>query len=267
MGKLMASLTQSMGLGSFAPHVEGMTNNGLREIVNFLPLIGAGIGGMAGGSQGAIAGATAGSSISSAQAQSDANAANLAESQRNRDFQANMSNTSYQRVIEDMKKAGINPALAISQGGASTPSGSTSSVEPVDFGGGIPAAINAAVDMKAKQATIKKVESDTGLNTGVAAIQKAQATKMREETRITSAEATRAEQTSEFYKKHPWLIPLKETLGTTSSAMGQAAQGALILKALRPSSTTSTEDTPTNKDKETLWKSYNNRPKYLKRFQ
>lgn len=52
------------------------------------------------------------------------NAYNTIESQKNRDFQAYMSNTAYQRMADDLKKAGFNPALMISNGGASTPSGS-----------------------------------------------------------------------------------------------------------------------------------------------
>lgn len=45
-------------------------------------------------------------------------------------FQERMSETSYQRAVQDMRKAGINPMYAYSQGGASTPTGAAASGGP-----------------------------------------------------------------------------------------------------------------------------------------
>lgn len=50
------------------------------------------------------------------------------QAQKLRDWQEYMSSTSYQRAVEDLRKAGINPLLAISSlSGASTPSGAMAS--------------------------------------------------------------------------------------------------------------------------------------------
>lgn len=59
--------------------------------------------------------------------QNSANSVNIAEAQKNRDFQAQMSNSAYQRSRADMEAAGLNPMLMASMGGSSTPSGSTAS--------------------------------------------------------------------------------------------------------------------------------------------
>lgn len=52
---------------------------------------------------------------------------NAEEAAKNRSFQEYMSGTQYQRAIADMKNAGINPMLAVSQGGAGNVSGASGS--------------------------------------------------------------------------------------------------------------------------------------------
>nr|DAU33475.1 MAG TPA: minor capsid protein [Microviridae sp.] len=59
---------------------------------------------------------------------------NSAEALANREWQERMSSTAYQRAVEDMKKAGLNPILAFSNGGASTPGGSAGTISGASMG-------------------------------------------------------------------------------------------------------------------------------------
>lgn len=65
-------------------------------------------------------------STSAQRAWTDAETANniaIQEANKNRAYQTYMSNTAYRRAVEDLRAAGLNPILAVSNGGASTPVG------------------------------------------------------------------------------------------------------------------------------------------------
>ena len=68
--------------------------------------------------------------IASANAQADANQQNIGLAREQMAFQERMSNSAYQRATDDMRKAGINPMMAYSQGGASTPPGALAETAP-----------------------------------------------------------------------------------------------------------------------------------------
>lgn len=53
----------------------------------------------------------------------DTNAASAQAAQAQIDFQREMSNTAFQRQVQDLKLAGINPMMATHLGGSSTPQG------------------------------------------------------------------------------------------------------------------------------------------------
>ena len=90
------------------------------------------------------------------------------QAQQQMDFQERMASTQWQRTVEDMQAAGINPAMAYSQGANAAPSGamaSGSSGSSVDPGRGLSmsdflSAVQFQKDLEMKDAEIESINAD-----------------------------------------------------------------------------------------------------------
>ncbi|AXH77599.1 MAG: DNA pilot protein [Microviridae sp.] len=123
--------------------------------------------------------------------QKDTNETNVALGREQMAFQERMSSSAYQRAVADMQKAGLNPMLAYSQGGASTPMGAMPQVQNAPAVG-VASANQVASSIQAAQQVLQSQKQTELLD--------AQAQKTRSETMEKDLNTARAY--SELYRTH-----------------------------------------------------------------
>ena len=124
---------------------------------------------------------TAAANAQSAANQAAANRSNERSAFAQMNFQERMSNTAYQRAMDDMRKANLNPMLAYMQGGASSPSGAGSTagaahVQAVPYTDPLGPAVSSAVDTYVRGQGVAQGARGLGIQEGQLAIAKANST-------------------------------------------------------------------------------------------
>lgn len=100
---------------------------------------------------------------------------NAAQAQKQMDFQREMSGTAYQRAVADMGAAGLNPMLAYSQGGASSPSGAAgSAVQPAPMQNAAGAGAASAIQAMQAATNIDLTKAQTRATNADAAIKESE---------------------------------------------------------------------------------------------
>ena len=169
-----------------------------------------------------------------------ANEANIASAREQMAFQREMSNTGYQRATADMKKAGLNPMLAYTQGPASTPSGAMASIEPASKTGLAKAVMEAYglnTQAKTAKAQIALNEATAGTQVKQADLVEANTEVARNEAKISQARASSAKAQARFEKKKAetdeYWYDKEKMINAISQGMGIASKAKDVANPLK----------------------------------
>lgn len=149
----------------------------------------------------------------SAFGQHKANKASQSSVREQMAFQERMSNSQYQRAMIDMEKAGLNPILAYSQGGAGTPSGSSASYDN-SLGRGV----SSALESRRARREFEAVDSQIDLNRAMEAYN-------REQAKYSASAAQLNRQNTEIAK---WETKSARNRAYASDVNGKAIAGKLF---------------------------------------
>jgi len=172
--------------------------------------------------------------------------ANQASAERQMSFQKEQTGTSYQRAVEDMKKAGLNPALAYQQGGANSASGASATAAPTNPTDLSKIATSAADSTRLSQAQTA-LQSQTALNAaqGTAAVASAKLSDSTALKNMIESEALRAElparKSEAIFRKEKANIDTKAVeydaiinrLGQVGGIVSDATSAGRLLKNLK----------------------------------
>lgn len=156
-----------------------------------------------------------GGAISNAKAAEEANNANIGFAREQMGFQREMSNTAYQRAVNDMRSAGLNPALAYQNGGASSPSGASATVQPVRKGDAAAGLFNTAKALVTQGADIQQLNSQTELNRQNVAVGEANTQKI-------TANARESEANEEYTRKEMEKLSAQTREAKAAAKMAEA---------------------------------------------
>lgn len=99
-----------------------------------------------------------------------------AQASRQMDFQERMAGSAYQRAVKDMRLAGINPMLAYSQGGASSPAGAAGTGQVARVQDAVGPAVSSAMQagrLRSELKIMKETARDASAKADISAAQAA----------------------------------------------------------------------------------------------